>query len=155
MADRTSFVTQRNKTIGDIAVDGLLAGMAAGLIMGVILILLGLLDGVGPVEMLGRFDPAGGGAAALGGLLHLAVSGLYGVGFALLFRPLIGRWPSLRRYSWALGVAFGLGIWLAAQWILLPGLDLKLSLIVPWHFALAHVMYGATLGYLLNRHDVP
>lgn len=154
MADRTSFVTQRTKTIGDVAVDGLLAGMGAGLVMGVLLILLGLLAGVGPLDTLGRFDPAEGGSAAIGGLLHLAVSGIYGVIFAIGYRFLAGRWATLRRFGWLLGAGFGLALWLAAQFIILSGLHTPLAEIASLHFALGHLVYGATLGYLLGRHDL-
>lgn len=153
MANGTSFVTQRKKTIGDVAVDGLLAGMAAGLVMGVVVVLLGLLDGVGPLETLGRFDPANGGSAAVGGLLHLAVSGIYGAIFAIVYHLLANRWAGARRFGWAIGMGFGLAIWLAAQFVFLPGLNSALTDIPPWSFAVAHLAYGAGMGYLVGRHQ--
>lgn len=153
MADRTSFVTRRKKTWGDVAVDGLLVGLVAGLIMGILLILLGLLEGVGPVEMFARFDPAGSGAVVAGGLMHLAVSGIYGVLLALLFYLIVGPRPWLWRYSLALGIGFGLVLWLAARAIFLPAMNLGLAQIGSWEFALAHAVYGAALGYLLRRYN--
>jgi uncharacterized BrkB/YihY/UPF0761 family membrane protein len=154
MANGTSFVTHRKKTIGDVAVDGLLAGMAGGVVMGVVLLLLGLLDGTGLLETLGRFDPANGGSAVVGGLLHLAVSGLYGVFFALVYHILIGRRPSINRYGWLIGAIFGLALWLAAQFVFLPGLNSELADITPSSFALGHMAYGLLLGYLMARHHV-
>jgi hypothetical protein len=145
---------RNRKTIGDAAVDGLLAGMAAGVVMGAMLVLLGLLDGTRPLEIIGRFDPADGSAAVVGGLLHLAMSGIYGVLFALLYRFLVGRWTRLKRSGWLIGAGFGLALWLAAQFIYLPGLDTALVDIAPLHFVLGHLAYGATLGYLLGRHEV-
>lgn len=152
MANRTGYVEQRKRSLGDVAVDGLLAGMAAGLMMGVVVILLGFLEGVGPLETLGRFDPANGGSAAVGGLLHLAVSGIYGAIFAIGYQFLAGRWARAKRYGWAIGMGFGLAVWLAAQFLFLPGLSSALADIPPWSFALAHLAYGAGLGYLVGRH---
>ena len=152
MANGTSFVTHRKKTIGDVAVDGLLAGMAGGLVMGVVLVLLVLLDGTGPLETLGRFDPANGGSAVIGGLLHLAVSGIYGVFFAIGYHFLGRRWPGLNRYSWLLGAIFGVGLWLAAQFIFLPGLNSALGDLAPLFFAVGHLVYGLVIGYLIGKH---
>jgi len=139
--------------MGDIAVDGLLAGMAAGILMAAALVLIGWLDDVGPLEMLGRFDPANGGSAATGGLFHLAVSGIYGVAFALAYHVLVSRWPRGRQYGWEIGLMFGLALWLAAQFSYLPRLDSALTEVAPWSFALSHLIYGAGLGYLISRHN--
>lgn len=153
MANSSDFTTQRRATTGDVAVDGLLAGMGAGLAMGFLLLLAGLLSGVAPGEMLGRFDPANNGDPLVGGLLHLAVSGIYGAIFALLFRLLRRRWPVIARYSWLVGGVYGLLLWLAAQVVFLPGMNSALSLIPPLQFAAAHIVYGLVLGYLIGRHQ--
>lgn len=154
MANGTSFVTDRKKTIGDVAVDGLLAGMAAGVLMGFVLVLLSLLDGVGPLDTLRRFDPAGEGSAAVGGLLHLAVSGIYGVLFAVGYYILGRWWPEINRYGWLLGALFGVGLWLAAQFIFLPGLNSALAGLQPLFFAVGHLVYGLVIGYLIGRRPV-
>ena len=154
MANGKSFVTHRKKTIGDVAVDGLLAGMAGGLVMGVVLVLLGFLDGTGPLATLGRFDPANGGSAAVGGLLHLAVSGIYGAFFAIGYHILSRRWPGINRYGWLLGAIFGVGLWLAAQYIFLPGLNSALADLAPSFFALGHLVYGVVIGYLMGKRPV-
>lgn len=153
MAKETGIVTRPKKSIGDVAVDGLLAGMAAGVVMGVALLAVGVIEGVGPVEILGRFDPAEGGSAAVGGLLHLAVSGIYGVAFAILFRLLTGRWSGLKRYGSGLGIVYGLALWMAAHFLLLPELNSALTEISAAGFALSHLMYGAALGHFVSRHD--
>jgi hypothetical protein len=153
MANETGFVTQRKKTIGDVAVDGLLAGMAAGVVMGGVLVLWGLVDGANPSETLGRFDPADGGSAVVGALMHLAVAAFYGVGFALLVRILAGRWAAATRTLWLLGAAYGLVLWFVARFIVLPGLNPALTEVPTMSFVLAHVLYGLTLGYLLGQHQ--
>ena len=52
-------VDERRQTAGDAAVDGLLAGAAAGIAMAVYLVVAGLLAGEGPASVLARFDPRG------------------------------------------------------------------------------------------------
>ena len=151
MSNQTSFVTQQKKTVGDLAVDGLLTGMAASLAMGVALLLLQFLDGVGPAELLGRFDPANDGSAAGGGLMFLAVAGLYGVVYAVVYRLLPSSSMIWKRFSWLIGAIYGLGLWLAAQYIFLPGFNSALEAIPSSHFAVAHLVYGVTLGYLWGR----
>lgn len=153
MTDGTGFTTEGKRTLGDIAVDGLLAGMAAGILMATALTLIGWLDDVGPLEMLGRFDPANSGSAATGGLFHLAMSGIYGVAFALAYHVLVARWEQTRQYGWEIGLTFGLVLWLAAQFSYLPRLDSALTEVAPWSFALSHLIYGAGLGYLVSRHN--
>ncbi len=155
MANGTGYATHHRKTTGDVAVDGLLAGMAAGLVMGAVLVVLGLLEDAGPLQTLGRFDPADGGSAVVGGLLHLAVSGIYGVVFAIIYRFMSGRWAEIKRYSWLLGAGFGLALWLAAQFVFLPGLNSALTEFSPLTFALGHLVYGGSLGFFLGRHQQP
>ena len=153
MTERTDFVTQRRRAIGDVMVDGLLSGLLAGGAMGFFLVAAGLIGGVRPGQMLGRFDPAGEGSPLTGMLMHLAVSGLYGVGLALLLHVLGGRWADWRRYGWLLGVVYGLVVWVVAQFVLLPSLGIALTDISPAQFIPAHVLYGVVLGYVLGRHQ--
>lgn len=151
MSNQTGFVTQQKKTVGDLAVDGLLMGMAAALAMGGALLLLQLLDGVGPAALLGRFDPANDGSAVAGGLMFLAVAGLYGVVYAVVYRLLPSSWMTGRRFSWLIGALYGLGLWVAAQYIFLPGFNSALEAVPSSHFAAAHLVYGVALGYLWGR----
>lgn len=153
MSERTSFVTPRKRTIGDVVVDGLLAGLPAGVVMGLFLVVVGLVAGARPGQTLGRFDPAGSGSPLTGALMHLAVSDLYGVGLALIVHVLDGRWANWRRYGWLLGAGYGLVVWLVAQFILLPSLGIALSDLSPAQLIPAHLLYGAVLGYVLGRHQ--
>lgn len=152
MTERTGFVTQR-RAIGDVVVDGLLSGLLAGAAMGIFLVAAGLIGGVGPGQVLGRFDPAGEGSPLTGMLMHLAVSGLYGVGLALLLYVLNGRWADWRRFGWLLGAGYGLLVWVVAQFVLLPSLGIALADIPPAQFIPAHLVYGIVLGYVLGRHQ--
>jgi hypothetical protein len=152
MTERTGFVTQR-RAIGDVVVEGLLSGLLAGAAMGIFLVAAGLIGGVGPGQVLGRFDPAGDASPLTGTLMHLAVSGLYGVGLAFVLHLLGGRWADWRRYGWLLGAGYGLVVWVVAQFVLLPSLGIALADIPPAQFIPAHLVYGVVLGYVLGRHQ--
>lgn len=151
MTRESSYLKRRGKTAGDVAVDGLLSGLLAGLLMGVFLVLADWLAGISPADTLSRFDPAANAQPLVGALVHLALSGLYGVVFALVFRLLLRRWPRLGRFGWLLGAAYGLLLWLAAQAVLLTGINEALGELPALLFALAHVLYGAVLGLTLGR----
>ena len=154
MANNSQTINNHRKTIGDIAVDGLLAGMAAGVVMALWLILVGLLGGEGPAATLGRFDPGAGGLPAIGALMHLAVAGIYGVIFALVVQALSGRWSlSPKPALYLVGVAYGLLLWLVARLVVLPDLNQTLGDITALNFLAAHILYGVALGYLLGRHQ--
>ena len=153
MANSSTVINNHKKTVGDVAVDGLLAGMAAGVVMAVWLVLAGLLGGEGPAKMLGRFDPGAGDSPLIGALMHLAVAGFYGVGLALILRFLAGRRITAGRAVWLLGAIYGIILWLAARLVVLPGLNQALGDIATLNFLAAHVLYGMILGYLLGRHQ--
>ena len=141
----------RNKKVGDMAVDGLLAGILGGLAMAVYLVLSSFLNGASPAVTLGRFDPSLQGVWLPGVLAHLAVSAVYGVIFALLFALPIRRWPALRRFGWLVGLAYGLILMALAQGVLLPATGSPLLQMGAIHLALAHALYGVVLGYEVSR----
>jgi hypothetical protein len=85
--------------------------------------------------------------------MHLAVSGLYGVGLALVLHGLSGRRVDWRRYGWLLGVGYGLVGWAVAQYVLLPSLGVALADLPPALFIAAHLIFGVALGYVLGRHQ--
>ncbi len=151
MTRESSYSEQRDKTTGDVAVDGLLTGLLAGVVMGVFLVAADWVAGISPAETLSRFDPGAGASPLAGGLFHLALSGLYGVVFALVFRVLVRRWPALGRFGWLLGAVYGLLLWSAAQAVLVTGFNESLGAVPTTLFALAHVLYGAVLGLSLAR----
>ena len=117
MVRTEKMVDERRRTAGDAAVDGLLAGAAAGIAMAAYLVVTGLLAGEGPAVVLARFDPSGAGAASplIGAVMHLAVSAVYGLLFGLIYR-LIGRGRLAGRAAGALiGLVYGLVLLLVAQ----------------------------------------
>jgi hypothetical protein len=145
--------SERSRTAGDAAVDGLLAGAGGGIAMAGVLVASGLLAGAGPAATLARFDPSGMGAASplTGALLHLAVSAVYGLLFGVIYR-LVGRGRLADRTAGALiGLAFGLALFVLAQGLAATPAGAALREIPTLHFAAAHLVYGAVTGWLVGR----
>ena len=140
-------------TAGDAAVEGLFGGMIAGIAMAVYLMLAGLTFGQGPLDLLNSFGGNGGSTPLVGLLLHLGVSGVYGIVFALICR-LTARRMGLKPALWLVGLSggiYGSLLWILAQTILLPATSSPLTAIPSGHFLLAHLIFGISLGTLTNR----
>ena len=135
-------------TIGDAAVEGLLVGIVAGVAMAAFILVVEFLGGVSPVTVLGYFDVSHNGSPLAGLFTHLAVAGVYGVVFGLL-------WSRLTRLGrgWiiAAGVVYGFVILRIAEWIILPSTATPLSQVPFWVMAIAHGIYGAALGVQFGR----
>lgn len=93
--------------------------------------------------------PAGFVAAPvlLGLLIHLAVAALLGALFELFMRR-IARLPSDYGVPEVAGLAYGMLIWLAAYFIVLPLLAPALLSIYAPALLIQHLMYGAITGLL-------
>lgn len=141
----------KERSIGDFAVDGLTAGLLAGLAMSFLLALAGLVSGTAPADTLGYFDPARGGRWLTGLLAHLAVSAIYGVVFALVLQAFNRNKPSFMRYAPLLGLIYGLVLLLAAKFLLFNAVDAPLEQVAGWQLLVAHMLYGLVLGYRLGR----
>jgi hypothetical protein len=145
------------KSVGDWAVEGLLDGIGAGIIMLAVVVAFEFVRGVAPLVTLGYFDlgPDLKGAAAsplIGGLTHLAVSGVYGIVFGivgmLVARTFAGR---MNPVVWlTLGAIYGLLLFGIAQWIVLPRTNFPLELVPIWTFGFVYVLYGLVLAWLLK-----
>jgi hypothetical protein len=133
----------------DMALDGLFAGLIGGVAMAAYLLLWGLAAGRAPGALLGMFDPGAHGQALAGALTHLAIAAVYGIVFGLL------RWLSRRAAgtvpAWLIGAAYGLSLLIVAQRLVLPARGSPLAEIPALHFAIAHLVYGAVLGWLSER----
>jgi hypothetical protein len=140
--------------LGEAAVEGLFSGVQAGVLMAGVLVMTGLLRGRSPLAILEAFTPAPMNPSPLTGLLiHLAVSGIYGVIFAAIYYLVPRRFT---RFSpgWAFlvfGALYGLFLYLAAVLLILPGRLTSLGQIALPDFALAHLLYGLALGGLFFR----
>lgn len=139
---------------GDAAVDGLLHGVGAGIVMAIYLMGINLLMGTGVAATLSAFDLGEGTSPVRGALIHLAVAAIYGMLFSLIYR-LIGRGRSIGRGgNSAIGLGFGLLMWLITQLAFAAGINVALSSLPAAHFAVAHGVYGLMLGWLTSRPQV-
>jgi hypothetical protein len=151
MREASSYPGQ-DSAVGDAAVEGLFGGMIAGIAMVVYLLLAGLTFGAGPLVILSHFGGSGGSTPLVGLLLHLGVSGVYGIVFALI-RQLTAQCRGFRPTLWLVGVlggAYGLVLWLLAQSILLPATSSSLMAIPGGHLLVAHLIFGIFLGLFTN-----
>ena len=150
MTTSNSTSSTQQKSVGDTAVDGLLAGLVGGVAMALFLVVAGWLTGTPPQTTLAYFDPAQTGSWLTGLLAHLAVSAIYGVVFGLLM-GVVGRIrPSLVRWGWLWGAGYGVVLWLGGLGVVLTAVASPLDQIPAWEFALAHLLYGLVVGYRLQ-----
>ena len=141
-------IPHQQLSVGERAVDGLIAGVGAGILMALYVVLAGLLSGEGPAQVLSRFDPSATPSPVMGTIVHLAVASIYGLLFGL-----ISRWVARGRRLNALfsGVVYGLLIFVLAQRVVLPSTTAALREMASIHLAVAHVIYGLALGFLISR----
>ena len=140
--------TRIDTSASDSAIDGLGGGLLAGLAMGAFLALVSWFGGESPTELFSRFDLQALPSPFVGGLIHLALSGVYGIIYGILFWLLLRR-TLAGRPTWAgalAGAVYGLLLWLAADLVLLPTTNSALQAIPVWAFATAHLLFGALLG---------
>lgn len=152
MKNSTTLPNERLNS-GDAAVKGLFNGFIAGLTMAIVLVVAGLTRGVPAASTLDLFTPVPGSGPLGGGLAHLAVSGIYGMLFGLIWSGASrlvwwksGIWPAIFA-----GAIYGLLLWLGAQYILLPTTGAALGSLPPAQFLIAHLVYGLILGGLIGR----
>jgi len=138
-------------SIGDAAVDGLLNGVVAGVVMAIYLMISGVLTRIGVAAIFSAFDLGQGASPVRGALIHLAVAAIYGMVFSLIYR-LIGRGRTIGRGgNVIIGLAYGLLLWLITQVAFAAGINVALSSLPTLHFAVAHAVYGIVLGWLAGR----
>jgi hypothetical protein len=141
----THSTRQGSRQFGNSAVDGLIAGAGGGMLMIIYLLLVMALLGEAPAVLLQRFTTGTLQDSTLTGVVaHLAVSAIYGMVFALVWRLFRQRTVLLNVSS---GMLYGLLLFLAAEYVLLPAVQSPLLEIPALHFGIAHIFYGLTLGY--------
>jgi hypothetical protein len=133
-----------HSSTGDTAVSGLFSGLQGGLVMAAVIVIFSLLAGQG-LGYLGNFSSEVPVQPGVGLVMHLAVSSIYG-----MFYALGRRWARLERQArlsgWLTGLIYGLGLWAFAVLVLLPAAK-SLILDLPWVvFFSGHIAYGLVLG---------
>jgi hypothetical protein len=147
--DNGKTIPVQKNTAGDAIVAGLFAGLLAGLVMLAYLVITELVVGQSSMTVLGWFASGNNGVPLLGGLMHLAVSGVYGSFYGLIRYATPGRWRS-RLPGWLSGVIYGLLLFALAELFLLPGTGSPLLAIPAANFAVAHIVFGLVLGLIVR-----
>ncbi len=145
---------------------GIVAGVGGGVLMGIWLMLVTAAGGMGflaPLKLIaatfyGQNAMTGGGVVALAGLvLHVIVSLVFGVIFAVLIiraAPAIGP-------SWGSAILYGAVTWALMTFVVLPVVDPLMRSTVatmPLAWFAAHILYGVGLAYtpiLRRRYRLP
>ena len=151
MATKNVRSSINRKGIGDAAVDGLLAGVAAGIVMILFLLAAGLITRDSPVMVLGRFDLQAASRPVVGLLTHIAISAIYGLFFGVLFVALVRIRPALLRWSWFAGLVYGLILYGIAQAAFMAGANSGLVQFSSIILLLAHLIYGLIIGGVIQR----
>jgi hypothetical protein len=137
--------------LGDAAVDGLFDGALAGLAMALWLVLIDSLSEGTPLAVLTGFDLEQWSSPLRGLVLHLTLAAIYGAIFSIA-RHAIVRQRSINRWaSGAIGLAYGLLLWLIATFVLPISIEALLRAVTPSAVFIAHVIYGISLGLLSSR----
>lgn len=109
--------------------------------------------GIAPLAVLGYFDGSAAASPVIGLLTHIAISGIYGVGFGvagMIVRRALGA--KMSPGLWLLfGIVYGALIFAIAEWILLPPTHSPLLGLSMPVFAAAHILYGLVLAWLVSR----
>jgi hypothetical protein len=142
------------RKLSDAALDGLFGGLVGGAAMAAYLVAWGLITGLGAGVVLGMFDPRERGVALSGALTHLAVASVYGILFGLIWWAL-RRGLRLGAPAWLAGAIYGLALLAVAKAVVLPAAGSPLAEIPTLHFAVAHLIHGAVLGFLSERIGAP
>jgi hypothetical protein len=146
-------ISLKQSSLGEAAADGLFAGVIAGLVMAVFLLVAGWILGRGLTDTL-LINPVGATSEpSLGFLSHLAVSGVYGVVFGLAEYVLLGKWlkDTPPGSSALLGLTYGVLLWALAAIVLLPGSASPMQILPPLILLIAHMIFGLVLSVLVSR----
>lgn len=146
----TRSVIRQYETTGDVAVEGLFSGLIAGLLMALYLVLAGLTYGEGLIATLSRFATDESSTPLVGLLLHLGVSGVYGIFYNLGCQFTLRRRANALSPLWVsvIGGLYGLLLLAVAWTILLPSTGSPLLEIPVLHLFIAHLLFGVALGLL-------
>jgi hypothetical protein len=144
MENTKTSISIKQHTIGDSAVSGLFAGLLGGAVMALVIVLFSLLAGQG-VSYLGNFSNGTPVPVLQGLLMHLAMSGIYGMVYGLIHRQIrMERFHGLP--GWLAGLGYALALWVFAVNVMLPAAR-SLILALPWYvFFSGHLAYGLMLG---------
>lgn len=120
---------------------GVVGGLVGGVLFGLMMQMMGMLGMVAGL--------VGQDGAAVGWVVHLAISVLFGLGYAVAFGPRSSSW------SWALGLGavYGVVWWVLGALIIMPaimGMPVLQVGTLQMQSLVGHIVYGVALGGVLH-----
>src|SRR6266508_3792765 len=116
---------------------GVIGGLAGGIVFGLLLQAVGMMPMV--AMLIGSKD------VAMGWLVHLFNSALFGAVYAVLF----GAWASRLGAGALIGLGYGVLWWVLGALIIMPawlGMDVFMFNTTAWQSLMGHLLYGLILG---------
>jgi hypothetical protein len=121
---------------------GIIGGIAGGIVFGVLMQMMGM---IGMVAQL-----VGGSSAAVGWVLHLAISAFIGASFAVL----VGTYAKTLVPAGGLGMGYGLVWWVLGALLIMPaklGMPVLQLNTTAWQSLMGHLLYGLVLGVVFSQ----
>lgn len=148
---KTNLLTREKYFSGDAAVDGFLNGVIAGVFMGMYVLLIFLVNGLPPEEVMLFFDNSIS-SPLYAPVVLLAVSGIYGLVYGLIILPIISRWENIPRVgiAAATGIIYGILLWSIANFIILPE-SLPAGYVPGIYLLTSHMVYGLLIGLMTRQ----
>jgi predicted lipid-binding transport protein (Tim44 family) len=135
LSTTTHAVTVSNATHR--VVYGIVGGLAGGVIFGVLMQMMGMIPMVAQL--------VGSEAAAVGWLVHLAISAFAGAVFGLL----VGSRATKYGPAVLLGLVYGVVWWIVGALLIMPaqlGMDVFVFNATAWQSLMGHLLFGLVLG---------
>jgi uncharacterized membrane protein YagU involved in acid resistance len=120
---------------------GIAGGLAGGVLFGVLMQMMGLIEMVG--ALIGQDSPA------VGWLVHLGISLLFGLGYALIFGAASTSWGR----AVAFGAAYGVMWWVLGALLIMParlGMPVFQLGEMQLQSLVGHLLYGIALGAVFH-----
>lgn len=128
----------RDYTAGDAAVEGLINGILAGIVMAVVVVGIETLAGASPLAALAYFAVSNDASPFLGLFTHIAVSGIYGVIFGVTTMMIAKQLGTRRNLGlWlVLGAVYGCSFWASPKALSCPAPPRPCAIYLSGHLAL-------------------
>jgi len=123
------------------AVYGIVGGLAGGVVFG---LLMAMMDMIGMVAQL-----VGSSSAAVGWIVHLAISAFIGASFAVL----LGSLAKTPVPAALIGMGYGVVWWVLGALLIMPaqlGMPVFQINTTAWQSLMGHLLFGLTLGIVYS-----
>lgn len=136
----TTASTSTSTRMGDLS-SGVIGGMVGGMVFGM---MMQMMNAMPSIAML-----VGSSSVAVGWVVHLMISALFGLLFAAL---LPGQVQTIGR-AVAVGLAYGMVLWVGGALIAMPaklGMPIMHFDTMAWQSLMGHMIYGVLLALVLR-----